>query len=666
MPDRTDRPHDRTTTFTSPDAGQRRRFGFRRFQTNLLAVILLLVITLQGLVFFTVSGTARRSAVQASEDALRLTAGTLKNTLAEREAYLRKYARLLSHDYVFKSLLSEDHETLLSAFSSYQRRLGAEWLVLVGLDGMVLADTLHTSARNVPFAYPELLAAARTGEGREVSKILFQGGKAYQTVLVPLDTPAQVAWVGIGYAITDRLADELERQTLTQVSLTWQTPGRPATLLASTLDAARRADFLRGAGTLTAGPDSQIARLAGDEYVSMALPLQRGGGALTAVMQRPLAEAMAGYRELRWQLLAVFVLSTLGATVAVVFIARRVTRPVLMLADAAERISGGGYGQIDPLGRSAEFGRSHEFGAVAAAFDNMVRGLVERDQARSLLGKVVSPAIAEELLSRRIEFGGQEQEVSLLFSDIQGFTSLSEGRSPSTILAMLNTYLSEMSALVDAHGGVVDKYIGDAVMALFGAPLVAEDDPQRAVLAALAMVAAMPELNRKFAAMGWPPLSIRVGIHSGNVVAGNIGSETRSNYTVLGDTVNLASRLEGLCKRYAVGIIASASTMRRCKGIAFRELDRVRVRGKREAVGIYEPLGMEQGLGDGERAALARHAAAMLAYRQGRFAEALAGFESLQEDGVGLLYRARCARWLAQPPGPDWDGIETPAGMDGA
>jgi adenylate cyclase len=224
---------------------------------------------------------------------------------------------------------------------------------------------------------------------------------------------------------------------------------------------------------------------------------------------------------------------------------------------------------------------------------------------------------------------------------------------------MLNEYLTSASALIDQRAGVVDKYIGDAVMALFGAPLTAPDDPQRAVEAALALVASLPALNEKFGRDGWPPLAIGIGIHTGIVVAGNIGSATRLNYTVLGDTVNLASRLEGLCKLYGVPVIVSESTTRRCSGIVFRELDLVRVKGKRDAAAIFAAVGMQGTLAHEQLAQLERHAGALAAYRAADFAQARALFASAPADTVTGLYLARCERYAAQPPGAGWDAVET-------
>jgi adenylate cyclase len=224
---------------------------------------------------------------------------------------------------------------------------------------------------------------------------------------------------------------------------------------------------------------------------------------------------------------------------------------------------------------------------------------------------------------------------------------------------MLNTYLTTVSALIDERKGVVDKYIGDAVMALFGAPLGAPDDPQRALDTALAMIHALPALNEQFARDGWPALSIGIGIHSGNVVAGNIGSSTRLNYTVLGDTVNLAARLESLCKYYGVPLIVSGATMARCKGIVFRELDLVRVKGKSEIVAIYEAVDQEANIDGAKRAALDLHAKVIAFYRAGRFDEALRELDAGPQDALAKLYRDRCTRYQAQPPGAGWDGVTT-------
>src|SRR5262249_437673 len=182
-------------------------------------------------------------------------------------------------------------------------------------------------------------------------------------------------------------------------------------------------------------------------------------------------------------------------------------------------------------------------------------------------GNVISPEVAAELLEKGRALGGEEREVTVLFSDLRNFTGMCEALSPQEMLAILNRYFTRMAAIVEKHGGVIDKYVGDALMALFGAPLSYADDANRALSASLEMVAALEDVIQEWRLRGLPTINLGIGIHTDIVVAGNMGSETRLNYTVIGDGVNLASRLEGLTKEpsYDAKIIVSGSTLSKVK-----------------------------------------------------------------------------------------------------
>ncbi|MFL6530983.1 MAG: adenylate/guanylate cyclase domain-containing protein, partial [Chthoniobacterales bacterium] len=235
-----------------------------------------------------------------------------------------------------------------------------------------------------------------------------------------------------------------------------------------------------------------------------------------------------------------------------------------------------------------------EIGSLAESFNQMSEGLAERDRVRDLLGKVVSPEVAAELLRKDVVLGGEEREVTVLFSDLRAFTTMSERLSPHDMVAILNRYFTRMSAIVEKHGGVVDKYVGDALMALFGAPLANPDDADRALRTALEMTAGLDELNAEWIARGLSPLEVGIGVNTDIVIAGNMGSETRLNYTVIGDGVNLASRLEGLTKtpEYQTRIVISASTLARASGrYRTRRLGEVAVKGKSNATEIFALLG---------------------------------------------------------------------------
>jgi adenylate cyclase len=228
----------------------------------------------------------------------------------------------------------------------------------------------------------------------------------------------------------------------------------------------------------------------------------------------------------------------------------------------------------------------------------MSAGLAERDRVRDLLGKVVSPAIATELLRKQVTLGGEQREVTVVFSDLRNFTNMSEPLAPEEALGILNHYFSRMAAIVEKHGGVVDKYVGDGMMALFGAPVAHPDDADRALRATLEMSEAVDDLNRQWEQRGLPTIDVGIGINTAVVVAGNMGSEKRLNYTVIGDGVNLASRLETLTKtpEYDTRIIISSATLAKAKGnYRTRRLGEVAVKGKQILTEIFALLGCEDG-----------------------------------------------------------------------
>jgi len=219
----------------------------------------------------------------------------------------------------------------------------------------------------------------------------------------------------------------------------------------------------------------------------------------------------------------------------------------------------------------------------------MVSGLEEREKIRDLMNKVVSPEIAHELLQRGVTLGGELREVSVLFADIRGFTSLSERLPPEELLHLLNAYLGCMSRVIEAEKGVIDKYIGDEVMAIFGAPLSQADHALRAVAAAMRMLQELARFNtEQQALLSSIPLRIGIGVASGLAVAGNVGSPQRLNYTVLGDTVNIASRLQGLTKEYQVPLIMSGATYMQVAAMyPCRLLGKAAVRGRQEETELY-------------------------------------------------------------------------------
>ena len=224
-------------------------------------------------------------------------------------------------------------------------------------------------------------------------------------------------------------------------------------------------------------------------------------------------------------LLAVLLSSALG---------RRLTRPVKSLVEATGRVATGDLNAEVPV-RGQD-----ELGSLASAFNEMTLGLRLKERYRGVLDKVVSREVADELVRGEVVLGGENRLATMLFADVHGFTTLTEGMEPQRVIGLINECMEILSAAVDTEGGVVDKYVGDELMAVFGAPVSRPDDALRALQAALLMQEGMAELNRR---RDEAPLGLGIGINTGTVVAGNMGSPERLNYTVLGDAVNLAARL---------------------------------------------------------------------------------------------------------------------------
>jgi adenylate cyclase len=252
-------------------------------------------------------------------------------------------------------------------------------------------------------------------------------------------------------------------------------------------------------------------------------------------------------------------------------------------------------------------------------------------------------------------------DLTIMFSDVRGFTTISEALEPGALRDYINEYLTVMSAIIrNQHRGTLDKYIGDAIMAFWGAPVADPQHARNGVLAALDMQKECRVLNEKFAARGWPTLTIGVGVNSGNVRVGDMGSNVRRAYTAMGDAVNIASRLEGITKEYGADIIIGEGTRRLISGFALREIDRVRVKGKDESVTIYEPLGLEGQLDQARQDEVKAWNQALSLYRQQDWDRAEVQLRNLlklaPDSELYELFVERIAHFRVHPPGAGWDG----------
>ena len=304
----------------------------------------------------------------------------------------------------------------------------------------------------------------------------------------------------------------------------------------------------------------------------------------------------------------------------------------------------------------------YEIHRIGSALDSMKHGL-------KAFSKFVPVTLVKQLIASKTgaELGGEKRRLTMMFTDIEGFTTISESMQTEALLQHISEYLDSLTTIILGQSGTVDKYIGDAIMSFWGAPIPDPDHEAHACRAAALCVRELEILNAKWAAEGKPELRTRFGIASGEVSVGNMGSRERMNYTVLGDAVNLASRLEGINKYYGTRIIVGADTYEVVKArFVMRPVDVVAVKGKATGVPIYELLSGLPGDPDVPPSAEQLHCReltehAFQAYIGRDFQNAASLYrrlsESFPDDGVGPLFAKRCEEYLRDPPSPDWTGI---------
>jgi adenylate cyclase len=288
----------------------------------------------------------------------------------------------------------------------------------------------------------------------------------------------------------------------------------------------------------------------------------------------------------------------------------------------------------------------------------------EKKKIRGAFQYYLTASVVEEMLKNpdKLKLGGEKKDLTVLFSDIRGFTSISERMTPEGLVKFLNEYLTRMTDIVFKYDGLLDKYMGDAIMAIWGAPLDQADHARRACLTSLDMVEELHRLQKKWNTEGMPPLNIGIGINAGPMVVGNMGSDRRFDYTVMGDSVNLGSRLEGLNKLYGTNIIVSEMTYDRVRDeFLGRELDLVRVKGKDQPVKIYELMSRKAAASPEQTALAGDFQRALLEYRGKKWDSARQAFQAIlgrfPHDGPAKLYLERAEALSKNPLPVDWDGI---------
>lgn len=614
---------------------------YKRFSNRLAFWVLGLLCVGQFFSLLAVDRSCYQNAKENLAERIGIAKTIVQQAYWSRTASLQKNVQIMTSDYGFKQAFSsKDVGTISSAMNNHLKRIqGADWMILVSLEEEITANTIDPNLNGLAAPFVDLLEEADASPDFMTEGIGVFREKYAQIVIVPLLNPDVDAWVIVGFGYDDAFAQEIKQIARAEITVLDR---EKEILFSSTLHQRQRNDV-----SFEQLHFSEEMTLIDEHFMGGMVSLSIKHPQFQVLVQKSVDQELRSYFRLRRDLVLIFLINIVGFGLVVLRLARDISRPVSELTKATKEVEKGNLTYHLPLAGDDEMGH------LLFAFDHMMCDLAEKEKIRNLLGKVVSQEIAEELLNRDIELGGEEKYVTMLFSDIRGFTNACEGEDPKRILDLLNIYLTQVATIIENKQGVVDKFIGDAVMALFGAPISRKDDAQHAVDSALAMESMLVHLNAMLSTKGYVPISIGIGIHSGIVVAGNMGSESRLNYTVIGDNVNLSARLEGLTKFYGVSTIVSSATKEHCNN-AFLYLDCVQVKGKTEHVDIFSPLQEELSTEESES-----YESALFLYRAGDFEQSsiiFAELVSLYSRDLYAMYHKRCVDFVQHPP-LYWDGV---------
>src|SRR5215469_1872770 len=378
------------------------------------------------------------------------------------------------------------------------------------------------------------------------------------------------------------------------------------------------------------------------------------------------ASAAVVLRNQHHAILITIAVTSLAAALGLVFallVSGGITRPVRLLLEGTRQVEAG---QLD---RPIDVITGDEIGQLTGAFNRMVEQLRHKERIRETFGRYIDPRVVEALIDqpKLAAVEGQRRVMTVMFCDMKGFTNLSAGMTPQGLVKVMNLYLSTMSEPIRRHRGVIDKYIGDAIMAYWGPPFVEEaDEAQFACTAAIEIIERLSKLRGELTELLGlrvmpAEVDLRIGIATGEALVGSIGSDIMMNYTVMGDTVNLAARLEAANKLYGSRALAAEATVAKTDGaIQFREIDRLMVAGQTQPQAVFELLGRKDELTPKQDLLRTRYADALAAYRAQQWEQARSAFtaalEAVPGDGPATTLVKRIDYLQHSPPGPGWDG----------
>jgi class 3 adenylate cyclase len=559
----------------------------------------LLLAGLSFLTLFFVTRAIDRQSTAAIRAELGNTARVFQGLLKERENSMAAQARVLADSVQFKTALDDrvqDPATMADVAQEKRSELGLALFQVVGRRGALLASLVGRENQPQPKPGPGakpadavFAQAVDPEQALDAFGVWSDGKLLFETYTAPIIIRDQVlGGLRIGFQMDDEFALTLKGQTGSEVAFVVD-----GQVLASSLDPGQRGALQASISALMGmaqGAEQGVfaPELGGTPYLGqfLALPDPLGNEGAQLLQLRSKAGVLQLLSSIRQTFFTVLG-SLLLLAVALSFVfAGTVTKPLRALMQGTRAIEEGDLDYQIPISTKDELGQ------LAQSFNQMIGQLREKERVKALFGRYLPKAVAERALAHQgeIGLGGEQKDVAILFSDIRGFTSLSERLAPPEVVAMLNDYYTRMIDVLFEHDGTLDKTIGDAIMAVFGAPVSDEDAVPKALRTALGMMRALKAFNADRAAKGQEPIAIGIGVNCGLVVAGNLGSIKQLSYTVIGDEVNLASRM---CSNAKGGqILVTEAVYRKAKwAFEFNALEPIQVKNVSQPVQVYEVLG---------------------------------------------------------------------------
>lgn len=637
-------------------------------RTKIFASFAVLLAALLGVVLYVTNTRTESFEVASITNRLELASARFQRRLENQRAATFRLVRAMTADQKYRAFLQRIKENFYSFAEELAMDTDSDFVLMVdenrelrgvsppderGVDIMIHTERMSTIAKSPHLA--EIFERV-LDTGRGVSRVVAFADGLVNANFVPLKESVRDDYALGVILVAKRLGDDTVRDLLgdevDDLGVVFFVGGEPV----ASDESPRGRRILAGARSPDGGAVRTV-RLRDDRYLVLTHRLADAGAAAGYVVAANLDRALEPIAAMQRTILLIGGLVLLAGLLISLAVAGGIVRPMRRLVEGTQRVVEGDY--TFRVGTPTR----DEVGELSAAFQKMVEGLKEREEIRGLFGKYVHPSIVSDMLENPegLGAGGRLRVQSLLFSDVENFVGIGSTMDAAALVGFLNAYLGAMTEELTRSDGILDKYLGDGIMAFFGPPFTPGNHALSACVAALRMRRRADELRPAWAADGLPSIRTRVGIATGEVVVGNIGSEHMRDYTCVGETVNLASRLQDVNKHYGTAIIIDAGTREMAgRAVAVRELDTVRVVGSDHGTRIYELLALAGEAGPRAAEIVERYEAMLGHYRAGRFERAAEGFAALGvapfHDPPSGVMAARCRDLMARSV-DEWDGV---------